>query len=145
MGQILQFIRPYDVFDSETLTILSDAFDKTVASLEDHGQPLIVRETMAIPIFHLAAKGERDPDRLYRAALGSYEKIRKPLVPKRPSQERRRTKTLAPQLQPIPLLARPFAFASLIRDFLGTTFYIHIFGVRNLMIPRSLFEPSAEF
>jgi hypothetical protein len=28
MGQILQFIRPYDVFDSETLTILSDAFDK---------------------------------------------------------------------------------------------------------------------
>ena len=86
MGQILQFIRPYDVFDSETLTILSDAFDKTVASLEDHGQPPIVRETMAIPIFHLAAKGERDPDRLYRAALGSYEKIRSRLCPKGPAR-----------------------------------------------------------
>jgi hypothetical protein len=61
MGPILQFIRPHDVFDAETLTVLSDAFDKAIASLQDHGQPLIVRET----------KGERDPDRLYRAALGS--------------------------------------------------------------------------
>ena len=40
MGPILQFIRPHDVFDAETLTILSDAFDKAIASLQDHGQPL---------------------------------------------------------------------------------------------------------
>ena len=71
MGPILQFIRPDDVFDAETLTILSDAFDKAIASLQDHGQRPIVRETMAVRILDLAAKGERDPDRLYRAALGS--------------------------------------------------------------------------
>ena len=51
--------------------VLSDAFDKAIASLQDHGQRPIVRETMAIRILDLAAKGERDPDRLYRAALGS--------------------------------------------------------------------------
>ena len=68
MGPILQFIRPHDVFDAETLTVLSDA---PIASLQDHGQRPIVRETMAIRILDLAAKGERDPDRLYRAALGS--------------------------------------------------------------------------
>ena len=71
MGPILQFIRPHDVFGAETLTVLSDAFDKAIASLQDHGQRPIVRETMAIRILDLAAKGERDPDRLYRAALGS--------------------------------------------------------------------------
>jgi hypothetical protein len=69
MGPILQFIRPHDVFDAEMLTVLSDAFDKAIASLQDHGQRPIVRETMAIRILDLAAKGERDPDRLYRAAL----------------------------------------------------------------------------
>ena len=70
MGPILQFIRPHDVFDAETLTVLSDAFDKAIASLQDHGQRPIVRETMAIRILDLAAKGD-DPDRLHRAALGS--------------------------------------------------------------------------
>jgi hypothetical protein len=44
MGPILQFIRPHDVFEAETLTILCDAFDKAIASLQDNGQPLIVRE-----------------------------------------------------------------------------------------------------
>ena len=34
MGPILQFIRPYDVFDAETLTVLSDAFDKAIASFK---------------------------------------------------------------------------------------------------------------
>jgi hypothetical protein len=38
-----------------------------------------------------------------------------------------------------------FTFASHSRDFLGTTFYIHIFGAQNLMILRALFEPWGEF
>jgi hypothetical protein len=28
MGYVLQYIRRYDVFDSETLTILGEAYDK---------------------------------------------------------------------------------------------------------------------
>jgi hypothetical protein len=44
MGQILQFIRPHDVFDSEMLIILGDAYDKTIASLPERGRPPIVRE-----------------------------------------------------------------------------------------------------
>ncbi len=71
MDQIVQFIRPIDFFDSETLTILTEASDKAVVSLHDGGQPLIVRETMAIRMFNLAAMGERDPDQLRKAALGS--------------------------------------------------------------------------
>ncbi len=69
MGQILQFIRPYDVFDSETLTILGDAYDKAMGSLHDRGQPQIVRETIALRMFDLASKGERDRERLCKAAL----------------------------------------------------------------------------
>jgi hypothetical protein len=71
MGQILQFVRPYDVFDPDTLIVLGDADDRAIASLHDGGQPTIVRETMAIRMFELASKGERDRDRLCRAALGT--------------------------------------------------------------------------
>lgn len=71
MGRVLQFIRPSDAFDSATLTILSDAYDKALAALHDVGQPQIVRETMANRILELASQGERDPERLFRAALGS--------------------------------------------------------------------------
>jgi hypothetical protein len=71
MGQVLQFVRAFDAFDSATLTILGDAYDKALASLHDAGQPLIVRETMAVRIFELASLGERDPERLCDAALGS--------------------------------------------------------------------------
>lgn len=77
MGEILQFIRSYDVFDPETLAILGEAYDKAIASLHDRGQPLVVREIMAQRIFDLATTGERNPDRLCEAALGS-----------RPSQRR---------------------------------------------------------
>jgi hypothetical protein len=71
MGQILQFIRPYDVFDSETLIILGKAYDKAIASLHDRGQPAIVRETIAVRMFELASRGERDGERLCKAALGA--------------------------------------------------------------------------
>ena len=80
MGQILQFIRPYDVFDPETLVIFGEAYDKALASLHDRGRPLLVREIMAERIFDLATMGERDPDRLCKAALGT--------LGSRPSQHR---------------------------------------------------------
>lgn len=69
MGQILQFIRPYDVFDSETLIILGEAYDRAMASLHDRGQPAIVREAVAVRMFELASRGERDEERLCKAAL----------------------------------------------------------------------------
>jgi hypothetical protein len=72
MGQLLKFMRPFDVFDPQTLTILGEAYDKALASLLDYTrQPPIVREAMAIRIFELASQGERDPERLFRAALGA--------------------------------------------------------------------------
>jgi len=59
MSQVLQFIRAYGVFDSATLTVLGEAYDKALAELHYAGQPLIVRETMAVRIFELASQGER--------------------------------------------------------------------------------------
>jgi hypothetical protein len=70
VGQVLPFIRPYDVFDSETLIILGEAYDKAIASLQDRGQPAVVRETIAVRMFELASRGERDGERLCQAALG---------------------------------------------------------------------------
>jgi hypothetical protein len=70
MGQVFQFIRPFDVFDPPTLTILGKAYDKALASLHDYvRQRPIVRETMAIRIFELASQGECDPERLCQGAL----------------------------------------------------------------------------
>jgi hypothetical protein len=68
MGQILQFVRPIDAFDPETLTILGEAYDKAVASLKGGEHRAIVLETMALRVLDLAAQGERDPERLCQAA-----------------------------------------------------------------------------
>jgi hypothetical protein len=73
MGPILQFIRPFDVFDPATLTVLSEAYDEALVSLHDYGQPIVVRETIALRLFDLASKGERDPQRLCEAALRGIE------------------------------------------------------------------------
>jgi hypothetical protein len=70
MGQVLQFIRPKDVFDADTLTLLGKAYDHALASLHDRGQPSIVREIIAVRMFNLASRGERDIDRLCQRALG---------------------------------------------------------------------------
>jgi hypothetical protein len=70
VGPILQFIRPFDVFDADTLVLLGQAYDQALASLHDRGQPIIVRETIAIRMFDLASKGERDIERLCEGALG---------------------------------------------------------------------------
>jgi hypothetical protein len=71
MGPILQFIRPHDVFDTTTLTLLGKAYDKAIASLHDAGQPAIVRETMAVRIFDVAARGERNVERLFQEAISA--------------------------------------------------------------------------
>jgi hypothetical protein len=70
MAQILQFVRPFDVFDADTLILLGRAYDQALASLHDRGQPRVVREAIAIRMFDLVSSGERDIDRLCQRALG---------------------------------------------------------------------------
>lgn len=71
LGQILKFIHPDTHFDPETTAVLGAAFDKAMADLHDTGQPEIVKEAIAKRIITLAAKGERDPERLRVAALAA--------------------------------------------------------------------------
>lgn len=71
LGQILKFIHPDTNFDPETTAVLGVAFDKAMAALHDTGQPEIVKEAVAKRIITLAAKGERDPERLRVAALAA--------------------------------------------------------------------------
>ena len=58
-------------FDPETLTLLVEAYDRTMQALHDRGQPELVREVIAKRIIALAGEGERNPDRLSRAALAA--------------------------------------------------------------------------
>jgi hypothetical protein len=71
MGELLKFIPPNANFDPETAAMLGAAFDKAIAALHDRRQPEIVREAPAKRIITLAAKGERNPDRLCEAALAA--------------------------------------------------------------------------
>lgn len=71
MAEILQFIRPDNSFDPETLTILAAAYDKAVAGIHDRDQSKVVREVVAKRIIALAMKGERDPERLCQSALAA--------------------------------------------------------------------------
>jgi len=71
MGQILNFIPADTTFDPDTAAMLGAVFDKTIAALHDSGQPEIVREAIAKRIIALAAKGERNPDHLCKAALAT--------------------------------------------------------------------------
>ena len=69
MGDVLRFIPPDIIFDPDTVAMLGVAFDKTIVVLHDGRQPEIIRETIAKRIIALAAKGERNPDRLCAATL----------------------------------------------------------------------------
>ena len=71
MGSILQFIEPGHAFDSESVQVLSAAYDRAMRELHDNGQPVLVQEIVAKRIIQLAARGERDPERLSDAALAS--------------------------------------------------------------------------
>ncbi len=76
MAQILQFIRPQKVFDSETTAVLAAAYERAISGLRACGQPEVMREIVARRIIALAAKGERDPERLYAAALAGLRSLK---------------------------------------------------------------------
>jgi hypothetical protein len=69
MGQILKFIGPEHTFDPETLRLLGEVYDLALAELHDKGQPRAVQEIIATWIIASAMRGERNPDKLRRAAL----------------------------------------------------------------------------
>jgi hypothetical protein len=70
MGPILQFIRPHDVFNTETLTVLNNAYEKAIVSVrDDHGHPAVAREAIAVRILDLGAMGERCVNLLVQEAL----------------------------------------------------------------------------
>jgi hypothetical protein len=73
MAQILQFVRPTDAFDPETLEALGKAYDMALAALRDIGQPEIVREVLARRIIAAARSGERDPAALGAIALAAFD------------------------------------------------------------------------
>lgn len=76
MAQILQFIRPEIVFDCDTIAVLAAAYERAASGLRARGQPEVMREVIARRIITLAAKGERDPERLYAAALAGLRSLK---------------------------------------------------------------------
>jgi hypothetical protein len=75
MAQILQFIRPEIVLDCDAIAVLAGAYERAISRLRACGQPEVMREVVARRIIALAAKGERDPERLYAAALAGLRSL----------------------------------------------------------------------
>ncbi len=69
MAQIIPFMRPHTAFDPETAALLAAAYEKAIEKLDGGGCQKAASEIIAKRIVTLAAKGERDPERLCKAAL----------------------------------------------------------------------------
>ena len=72
MAQILQFLRPADAFSPEAIRVLMKAYDMALESLNDFGQPEVVREVIAKRIIEAAQKGLVDPASLCADALSAF-------------------------------------------------------------------------
>ena len=68
MSSVLKFIRGNATFDPDTLTVLGDVYDRACSSFCSRKQSSVCDE-MANKIFAAATNGERDPDRLWEAAV----------------------------------------------------------------------------
>ena len=79
MGQVIPFNIPDSrSFDPETTALVVRAYDRACAELHDGGQPPVVREVIAKRLIEIASRGERDPERLWRATLASLGLATKP-------------------------------------------------------------------
>ena len=67
MGQLLPFARREAAFDLETTTILIAAYETAIERIASRRQPGALREIAARRIIALAARGERNPERLCAA------------------------------------------------------------------------------
>jgi hypothetical protein len=73
MSNVLKFVRPGSAFDPDTLTVLGDVYDRACASF-CRLQPSLECDEMANRIFAEAMAGERDPDKLWQAAVVGLSK-----------------------------------------------------------------------
>jgi hypothetical protein len=72
MGSILPFIQKGSyAFDDEITRPMGEAFEAACGRLNDTGQPVVVREVIAMRIIAAARRGERDPSRLRNMALAA--------------------------------------------------------------------------
>ena len=71
MGKVLQFCRRNQGFDAEATAALIAAYESAIAAIARSGQPRDLCEVAARRIIAMASKGERNPDRLCAAALGT--------------------------------------------------------------------------
>lgn len=72
MVDIIRFQKPEGpVFDAEATALLTWAFEKACAELDQPASNSLVREIIAKRIVEIAGRGERDPDRLLKATLDS--------------------------------------------------------------------------
>jgi hypothetical protein len=66
----LDQLAPFDrAFDADATANICLAFDKTCRNLPDKGSPDFFKEIVARRVIEIAARGERDPDRLTEATL----------------------------------------------------------------------------
>jgi len=66
-----QSLNPTGAFDHEATAAMAEAYDRACRSIDDWGQPDIIKETIAQRIIEIAGNGERDPGRLCERALSS--------------------------------------------------------------------------
>ena len=59
------------VFNCRTTAAMGEAYDKACQSMQDWGQPEIIKETIAKRIIEIAQQGESDPDQICELALKS--------------------------------------------------------------------------
>ena len=70
MARIVPFFQDTG-FDAGTVEVMASAYERARRSLHDKGQPPVVQEVIAARIIAAAGAGERDPDKLCRAALAA--------------------------------------------------------------------------
>jgi hypothetical protein len=76
VAQILKFLRPADAFSPEAIRVLMKAYDMALESLQDGGQPEVVRELIAKRIIEAAQRGLVDPAALCDDALSAFNSHR---------------------------------------------------------------------
>jgi molybdopterin-biosynthesis enzyme MoeA-like protein len=59
------------VFDCRMTAAMGEAYDKACRSMQDWGQPEIMKKTIAKRIIEVAQRGESDPDQICDQALKS--------------------------------------------------------------------------
>ena len=71
MGQVVQFSRRSQGFDTEATAVLIAAYESAVDAIAQSGRPSDLCEVAARRIIAMASKGERNPERLCAAALAT--------------------------------------------------------------------------